>query len=247
MRRRRETEDLDLVRLYLDSIGPYEVLSLPEERALGHRIQTGIQAAQRLQQQPNEELAALVADGQQAERLLALHNLRLVVSVAKKFQRTDYPISDAIQDGTLGLFQAVKKYNPERPTKFATVAPWWIRQAIQRGMAEVISSVRMPAHVWDRLRQIHTTEIWLASARSSPVTIDDVAKELGDVPGKIQNLLAMEQTAASLDSPLAHTESSTTLGELVAHPDAVLPHDDSTFRHLVQQIDARLTDRKSVV
>ena len=223
--KRSTPADLDLIRVYLDEVGRYDVLSLPEERALGETIQDGLAAEAELTAHPRyraPKKAALrqrIQAGQQAQQALILHNLRLVVSVAKRFAREGYPLSDAIQDGTLGLFQAARKYSPYRPTKFATVAPWWIRQAIQRGQADQLASVRIPSHAWDRLRQIHATFAYLTDRLGREPTDEEVAEELNDSVRAITTLLQRERTARSLDAPLT-ADTQTSLAEIVADPGA---------------------------
>lgn len=212
-------------------IGTRPVLDRDQERELGRRIMVG-QQAQAVLGRPDggphggrarRRLLDQRADGQAAAREMILHNLKLVVSVAKRCTRYDYPLLDAVQDGTLGLFVAVQRFDWRRPTKFATMARWWIWQAIQRGQVELMSPVRLPAHQWDRLRQVHRVADWLLLQNKETPDLPEISRWVGRPPAELQELLNLEGGGTSLNRPV-RPDSTTELGELV--PAAQLGTDD---------------------
>ena len=152
-RRAGDTGGDDGVRRYLHEVGGHRLLSPEEEVCLGRRIVAGRAAAARLGAEPalsprdQRALTAAVADGEEARAHFIASNLRLVVSIAKRYQHGGLALPDLIQEGNLGLMRAVDKFDPERGFKFSTYATWWIRQSVTRGMADKGRTIRVPAHV----------------------------------------------------------------------------------------------------
>jgi RNA polymerase sigma factor (sigma-70 family) len=214
-----------LVHIYLNQIGGHQVLDREQERVLGRDIMLG-QQAQAVLNRPDggphggrarRRLLDQVTAGQAAARQMVLHNLKLVVSVSKHYSRQDYPLMDAVQDGTIGLFLAVQRYDWRRPTKFATMARWWITQAIQRARADQALSPRLPSHQWDRLRSVHSVADWLTSQNGQQPALEDIVKYTRGTPAGTQQLLDLERGAISLDQPVT-PDSTTELHELVPAP-----------------------------
>jgi RNA polymerase sigma factor (sigma-70 family) len=161
--RRRSDADEDLLRLYLDDIGRHPLLTKGDEVGLARRIEAGSEAKAALRSAPvraarRRELERIARDGDDATRAFVNANLRLVVSIAKRYQGSGLPLLDLIQDGNLGLIHAVEKFDWRKGFKFSTYATWWIRQAIQRGVANSSRTIRVPAHTADREAHVLRTE-----------------------------------------------------------------------------------------
>ena len=151
--------DQDLVRHYLADIGTTPLLTAPEEVSLSRRIEAGVYAAELLRTgelggRTREELALVARDGEQARDHMIRANLRLVVSTARKYSHRGLPFLDVIQEGNLGLIRAVEKFDYAKGFKFSTYAMWWIRQAIERGVAETSRVIRLPVHVVEQVNKI---------------------------------------------------------------------------------------------
>jgi DNA-directed RNA polymerase sigma subunit (sigma70/sigma32) len=156
---RSEVGDQDLVRLYLDGIGRYPLLTKDDEVALSQRIEAGREARTvigtggQVTAARKRELRRLDRDGDEATEAFINANLRLVVSIAKKYQSADMPLLDLIQEGNLGLIHAVDKFDWRKGFKFSTYATWWIRQAIGRGIDNTSRTIRLPVHAGDQIRR----------------------------------------------------------------------------------------------
>ena len=168
-RERVERDEEDLVRLYLTDIGQYTLLTKDDEVELAQKIEAGVAAreelgtAKSLRPARRVELRRVSQEGEQAERQFVQSNLRLVVSIAKKYQASGLPLLDLVQEGNLGLMHAVEKFDWRKGFKFSTYATWWIRQAITRGIANTGRTIRLPVHAGDTL-----TRLQKARARARP-------------------------------------------------------------------------------
>ena len=157
---RVERDEEDLVRLYLTDIGQYPLLTKDDEVRLAQAIEAGAEARQALESgdkvtpAKKRELRRTARDGEQAERTFVQSNLRLVVSIAKKYQASGLPLLDLIQEGNLGLIRAVEKFDYTKGYKFSTYATWWIRQAITRAMADQARTIRIPVHMVEVINKL---------------------------------------------------------------------------------------------
>ena len=156
---RSDPQDEDLVRLYLDSIGKYPLLTKEDEFHLSRLIQEGRQARHELaegkaQGARRRQLLESAARGDAATEQFINSNLRLVVSIAKRYQSSDLPLLDLVQEGNLGLMHAVSKFDWRRGFKFSTYATWWIKQAISRGIDNTARTIRLPVHAGDQVRRV---------------------------------------------------------------------------------------------
>src|ERR1700733_1947556 len=158
---RREDRDYeDLVRLYLEDVGRHNLLTKDDEGRLAQAIETGTAARERLETAKKltptqrRQLRRTIRQGEEAHRQFVNSNLRLVVSIAKKYQSSGLPLLDIVQEGNLGLIHAVDKFDWRKGFKFSTYATWWIRQAIQRGIANTGRTVRLPVHAGDLLTRV---------------------------------------------------------------------------------------------
>jgi DNA-directed RNA polymerase sigma subunit (sigma70/sigma32) len=175
------SEEEDLLQLYLNDIGKYPLLSRDDEVCLGTLTRAGQAAAAKLARgdaltvAAQEELENEVRAGEDAARRFVRSNLRLVVSIAKKYQASGLPLLDLIQEGNFGLIQAVERFDPRRGFKFSTYATWWIRQTIARGIANTSRSIRLPVHAGDQLLAIRMATSALEVSQGRPPKADEVA------------------------------------------------------------------------
>jgi RNA polymerase sigma factor (sigma-70 family) len=219
----------DLVRLYLDEIGKAPLLDAATEVDLARRIEAGLFARHLLDALGHRravklhnarkiatsvELNRLVAEGELAKRAFIRSNLRLVVSLARRYRRSSMPLLDLIQEGNVGLVRAVEKFDYARGYKFSTYATWWIRQSIGRAIAEQSRTVRLPVHQVERLSRLSRTRRELSLSLGRDATDAEVAAELDLSLEMVADLDAISRTPASLDM-LIGEDGGTTLGDLV--------------------------------
>jgi RNA polymerase primary sigma factor len=251
----REAATPDLVRLYLDEIGRAPLLDAATEVTLAQRIEAGLfarhllsdlgqrrsvklRAARRVA--TSAELTALAADGEAAKRLFIRANLRLVVSLARRYSRSSLPLLDLIQEGNVGLVRAVEKFDYMRGFKFSTYATWWIRQSIGRAIAEQSRVVRLPVHQVEKLSRLGRARRDLATALGREPSDAEVAAEMDLAIEAVADLDAISRTPASLDA-LVGDSGATTLGDLVDATDAS-PEDLVLARASQQQLLALIGD-----
>jgi RNA polymerase sigma factor (sigma-70 family) len=225
----REVGTPDLIRLYLDEIGKAPLLDAATEVDLARRIEAGLFARHLLNELGQRrviklsnarkvaryvELRDLAADGELAKRAFIRSNLRLVVSLARRYRRTTMPLLDLIQEGNVGLVRAVEKFDYTRGYKFSTYATWWIRQSIGRAIAEQSRTVRLPVHQVERLSRLSRTRRDLSLSLGRDATDAEVAAEMDLTLELVADLDAISRTPASLDM-LVGEDGGTTLGDLV--------------------------------
>ncbi|MDQ3978911.1 MAG: sigma-70 family RNA polymerase sigma factor [Actinomycetota bacterium] len=224
----------DLVRLYLDEIGKHQLLTKEDEARLGQAIQAARKAAEELSEAEDgggalpsarrHELERLVAVGEEATRTFVNANLRLVVSVAKRYQGSKLPLLDLVQEGNLGLIHAVEKFDYRKGFKFSTYATWWIRQAITRGIAASAHTIRLPLHARDLVGQVERTMGRLQMEFGRTPTPEEVAHELGLRPQQVTEALRMGSEPRSISEPLGE-DSDADLSDVIADPTAASPED----------------------
>ena len=259
----QEVATPDLVRLYLDEIGKAPLLDAATEVELAQRIEAGLYARHLLDQLGHRravklrearkvastvELTRLAQEGELAKRAFIRANLRLVVSLARRYNRASMPLLDLIQEGNVGLVRAVEKFDYARGYKFSTYATWWIRQSIGRAIAEQSRTVRLPVHQVEKLSRLSRTRRDLSASLGRDATDVEVAAELGVPLEEVQDLERISRTPASLDA-LVGDDGGTTLGDLVdaaePTPEDLVVEADSRGA-LVGLVD-RLTDREAEV
>src|SRR5579859_1890060 len=199
----------DPMQLYLDEIGARRLLTAPEEVSLATTYRT----------KPNSR------EGQAARQRLIESNLRLVVSIAARYRNRGLPFGDLIQEGNLGLFKAVDRFDPERGFRFSTYATWWIRQAITRSIAERSRVVRLPVHLHELLGGIARTTAMLQQQLHRDPQIEEIAEELQVTPAQVQAALANNSEPASIEAEFA--EEGGSLADLI--PDNSMPSVEATF------------------
>jgi RNA polymerase nonessential primary-like sigma factor len=240
----------DLVRVYLNGIGRTALLTAAQEVELAKRIEAGVFAQHMLESETfggalESELEALVRDGHRAKNHLLEANLRLVVSLAKRYTGRGMPLLDLIQEGNLGLIRAVEKFDYTKGFKFSTYATWWIRQAITRGMADQGRTIRLPVHLVEQVNKLARIKRDLHQQLGREATHDELAVEVGLTPEKVADLLDHARDPVSLDMPVG-SEEDAPLGDFIEDGEATdaesavisgLLHDD--LRRVLATLDER--------
>ena len=226
---RVERDEEDLVRLYLTDIGQYTLLTKDDEVRLAKQIEAGKTAIGELDGGGKDvtaarkrELRRAARDGEDAERAFVQSNLRLVVSIAKKYQASGLPLLDLIQEGNLGLMHAVEKFDWRKGFKFSTYATWWIRQAITRGIANTGRTIRLPVHAGDTLARLQKARARLELKYGRPATLSELAAEVEMPEDKVTEALRFAAEPLSLSEPLRE-DGDAELGDVVEDRSAESP------------------------
>ncbi|APG81780.1 sigma-70 family RNA polymerase sigma factor [Corynebacterium pseudotuberculosis] len=227
--RRGQTNDnpsADLVRVYLNGIGKTALLSAEDEVELAQTIEVGLYAAHLLEdsEEPltramKRDLKVLVKDGRKARAHLLEANLRLVVSLAKRYTGRGMPLLDLIQEGNLGLIRAMEKFDYSMGFKFSTYATWWIRQAITRGMADQSRTIRLPVHLVEQVNKLSRIKREMYQHLGREATNEELAEESGIDESKIEILLRQSRDPVSLDMPVGADEEAP-LGDFIEDSEA---------------------------
>jgi RNA polymerase primary sigma factor len=204
----------DSVRMYLREIGKVPLLVGIEEKALAKRVAWGDEVA---------------------KRKLSRANLRLVVSIAKKYIGRGLSFLDLIQEGNIGLMRAVEKFDWKRGYKFSTYATWWIRQAITRAIADQARTIRIPVHMVETINKIHKAQRLLIQELGREPLPEEIAAEIGLEPNKIEQILKMTQETVSLEAPVGEEEDSK-LGDFIEDKQAITPEDSTATQLLREQV-----------
>jgi len=215
----------DSVHTYLKSIGRTSLLTAEQEVDLAKRIEAGLFAEHKLDtatglaENLRRDLEAVAEDGRRAKSHMLEANLRLVVSVAKKYSDRGLSLLDVVQEGNLGLIRAVEKFDYTKGYKFSTYAMWWIRQAIQRGFADSARTIRLPVHVLEMLSKLSRVERDMHQRLGREPTPEELAVELDRTPDQIEELLRTSRQPISLDSTIGE-DGETSIGDLIEDVDA---------------------------
>jgi len=222
-------DEEDLVRMYLNDIGRYPLLTKGDEARLAQQIEASSLAAAKLVEggealapAVRRELRRNVARGEDARQTFVQANLRLVVSIAKKYQASGLPLLDLIQDGNLGLIHAVEKFDWRKGFKFSTYATWWIRQAITRGIANTGRTIRLPVHAGDTLKRVQKAQSALELKLHRRPTLAELATEVELPEDKLIEALRFRADPLSLSEPLRE-DGDAELGDLVEDRSAQSP------------------------
>jgi len=210
------------IRTYFDEIARVPLLTKEEEVALAKRIEAG---------------------DEEAKKKLAEANLRLVVSIAKKYRGCGLPFLDLVQEGNLGLMKAVEKFDWRRGYKFSTYATWWIRQAVLRAITNRSRTIRVPTHINELIRKIHEAEREHIKEHGSGPTLEELAEELDTTVDNIVKAKRTAQYTASLDTPIGYDEEGAVLGDFIEDEDAVSPTRETFRELLIQEIRKTLKER----
>ncbi|RKT83905.1 RNA polymerase nonessential primary-like sigma factor [Saccharopolyspora antimicrobica] len=245
----RPATAVDPVRLYLSGIGRAELLDHAAETDLAQRVAAGLSAeellAEELPAARRDELRAVAEDGRAARAALVEANLRLVVSIAKRYTGRGLPLLDLIQEGNLGLLRAVEKYDHSPGFRFATYATWWIRKAISRALANQSRTIRLPVHVTDQLARVARQRRDLSAQLGRTPGHHELAAAL-DVPlHQLLELLALAQEPLSLDQPIG--PDGATLNDLIARSDDPNAPGTSLLRNEIESVLETLSAREQQV
>ena len=226
---RVDRDEEDLVRLYLTDIGQYALLTKDDEVRLAKAIEAGKEAQVELAEQEKtlsptkkRELKRAAKEGETDERAFVQSNLRLVVSIAKKYQASGLPLLDLIQEGNLGLMHAVEKFDWRKGFKFSTYATWWIRKAITRGIANTGRTIRLPVHAGDTLARLQKARSRLELKYGRPATLAELSKEVEMPEDKVTEALRFAAEPLSLSEPLRE-DGDAELGDVVEDRSAESP------------------------
>ena len=220
----------DLVRVYLREIGRVPLLTAAQEVELARRVEAGVFAAERLGLDSDlprlltTDLLSIANDGQRAKLQIIEANLRLVVSIAKRYAGRGLPFLDLIQEGNLGLIRAVEKFDYTKGYKFSTYASWWIRQAVSRAVADQARTIRIPVHMVETVNRILRTQRMLVQTLGREPTAAEIAERV-DLPAeRVSEIRRLAMEPVSLHSPVGEEDGSE-LGDLIEDAEAVPPAD----------------------
>jgi RNA polymerase primary sigma factor len=237
----------DSVQIYLREIGQVSLLSAAEEVSLAEQIARGISARERLERgayRSAHERLAFEREGVQADearRKLIQANLRLVVSIAKKYIGSPLSFMDLVQEGNIGLMRAVEKFDYRKGHRFSTYATWWIRQAITRAIAEQSRLIRLPVHLSDAIGQLRRVTRQLEQTLAREPNPEEIAELLGISARKVQRLLQASSQPISLEQPLGD-EGEGHVGEMLADEESTAPMEIASQRMLQQEVRTALMD-----
>ena len=245
----------DPVRMYLKEIGRVPLLTAQEEVSLAKRIEAGLIAEEKLEKardlsdDDSFELRYTRRDGAQAKRHLVEANLRLVVSIAKRYVGRGMAFLDLIQEGNLGLIRAVEKFDYSKGFKFSTYATWWIRQAITRAIADQARTIRIPVHMVETINKLVRIQRQLLQDLGREPTADEIAEQMELSPKKVREIQKISQEPVSLETPVGEEEDSN-LGDFIEDADAPVPLERASFKLLQEQLESvlhTLSDREKEV
>jgi RNA polymerase primary sigma factor len=233
----------DPVRMYLQEIGRFPLLTPQQEVELAMQMESGMRSSEKLENEGGSELpvaervilqrAARNAD--RARKRLVEANLRLVVSIAKKYVGRGLSLLDLIQEGNLGLIRAVEKFDYRKGFKFSTYATWWIRQAVTRALADQARTIRVPVHMVETINKLARAQRTLMQELGREPTIAEIAQELELEPKQVTELRRIAQDPVSLETPLGEEDDST-LGDFVEDTDAEVPVEVASFKLLQEYL-----------
>ena len=244
----------DLVRAYLKEIGKTPLLTAEEEVQLSQRIEAGLFATHKLKQKGlsaslRRDLEWLVKDGEKAKKHLLEANLRLVVSIAKRYLGRGMLFLDLIQEGNLGLIRAVEKFDYTKGFKFSTYATWWIRQAITRAMADQARTIRIPVHMVEQINKLNRLQREMLMTLGREATPEELASELDLTVEKVQEIQGYAREPISLQAVVGDEQDSS-LGDFIEDADAPVAVDIVSFSLMQEQLYdvlTTLTEREAAV
>ncbi|MDW0117375.1 RNA polymerase sigma factor RpoD [Sporosarcina thermotolerans] len=241
----------DPVRMYLKEIGRVDLLTGNEEVKLAIAIKEGVEAEEKLadMKTPDPEQLELVEKGENAKKKLAEANLRLVVSIAKRYVGRGMLFLDLIQEGNMGLIKAVEKFDHTKGFKFSTYATWWIRQAITRAIADQARTIRIPVHMVETINKLIRVQRQLLQDLGREPSPEEIGEEMDLTAEKVREILKIAQEPVSLETPIGEEDDSH-LGDFIEDSEAQSPSDHAAYELLKEQLEDvldTLTDREENV
>ncbi|WP_235498509.1 MULTISPECIES: RNA polymerase sigma factor RpoD [unclassified Frankia] len=235
----------DPVRMYLKTIGRVRLLTAAEEVDLAKRIEAGLFASEklatirRISPQLRQDLQVIEQDGQIAKHKLVEANLRLVVSIAKRYVGRGMLLLDLIQEGNLGLIRAVEKFDYTKGYKFSTYATWWIRQAVTRALADQGRTIRIPVHMAEMVNKVTRIQRQLLQELGREPSPEEIATQVDLAPDRVEEILRIAQTPVALETPIG-AEQNSQLGDFIEDDDAVVPFEAASSVLLQEHIESVL-------
>ena len=239
----------DPVRMYLKDIGNIPLLDIEEETELANLVVKGREAIEKINDYDNglidltdkeeEKYRKLADDALYAKNKLVDSNLRLVVSIAKRYTGRNLPFLDLIQEGNMGLMKAVDKFEPDKGYKFSTYATWWVRQAITRAVADQARTIRIPVHMVETINKLLREQRKLVQELSREPNVEELAERMKMSPEKIQMIQKIAQEPISLEKPVGEEDDSS-LADFVSDPNGISPYEYTSNEMLKKEIDALL-------
>jgi RNA polymerase primary sigma factor len=239
----------DPVRLYLKEIGRVPLLDMAQEQELARAIERAEEELERSKRNGGHPNLVIIEVGEAAKRHLTEANLRLVVSIARKYVGRGMLFLDLIQEGNLGLIRAVEKFDYKKGYKFSTYATWWIRQAITRALADQARTIRIPVHMVETINRLVKISRQLLQELGRDPSVEEIAKEMSLSPDKVREVMKIAQEPISLETPIGAEEDSH-LGDFIEDPEAVAPAEAASVTMLKQKMGdvlRNLTDRERKV
>jgi RNA polymerase primary sigma factor len=254
---RTEGSGFDPVRMYLKEIGKVPLLTGPQEVSLAKRIEAGVHATERLEDELTAPLSdeaaaslqAVAVDGEIAKKQLTEANLRLVVSIAKRYVGRGMALLDLVQEGNLGLIRAVEKFDYTKGFKFSTYATWWIRQAITRAIADQARTIRIPVHMVETMNKVLRVQRQMLQELGREPTVEEVAAKVELTPDRVRDIQRISLEPVSLETPVGEEDDSS-LGDFVEDPSAIAPATAAARALLTEAIEEaleELNDRERAV
>jgi RNA polymerase primary sigma factor len=237
----------DPVRMYLKEIGKVPLLTGEQEVTLAKRIEAGVHATERLEAdaplsgEARTSLAAVATDGDMAKKQLTEANLRLVVSIAKRYVGRGMALLDLVQEGNLGLIRAVEKFDYTKGFKFSTYATWWIRQAITRAIADQARTIRIPVHMVETMNKVLRVQRQMLQELGREPTVDEVAAKVELTPDRVRDIQRISLEPVSLETPVGEEDDSS-LGDFVEDPSAIAPATAAARAMLTEAIEEALEE-----
>ena len=248
----RDTLGSDSVRLYLNEIGHVDLLDADKERELGKEIKAGLVAQEKLNATNSNldtsgrrSLIRIKNDGQKAKDHMVRANLRLVVSIARRYDRKELQLADLIQEGNIGLMHAADKYDYEKGFKFSTYATWWIRQSMTRALADQGRNIRIPGHMMEIVNRVQRSERDLTSELRRNPTPEEVAARCSLTVEKLLEIMQLAIPTTSLDAPVGHNTDDLTVGDTIADNDDNDPLGSTERSQLHDAVERTLKDLPS--
>jgi RNA polymerase primary sigma factor len=235
----------DPVRMYLKEIGRVPLLSMEQEKSLAMRIEAGELESRR----DGSADSRIVDSGEEAKRQLTEANLRLVVSIAKKYVGRGMLFLDLIQEGNLGLIRAVEKFDYRKGYKFSTYATWWIRQAITRALADQARTIRIPVHMVETINRLIKVSRQLLQELGREPTVEEIAEAMALTPEKVREVMKISQEPISLETPIGEEEDSH-LSDFIEDQEAIAPAEAASvmlLKEKMQDVLQNLTERERKV
>lgn len=239
----------DPVRMYIKEIGVIPLLGPNKEIELARIIRKGLEAERKLEELSKsvtnseskliDELKKKIDDAEEARELLIHSNLKLVVSVAKKFMNNGLPLQDLIQEGNMGLLKMINKFDPEKGFKFSTYATWWIKQSITRAISDQARTIRIPVHVGDFINRMLKAQKKLTQDLQREPTVPEIAEEMGENVNKIYQIQYISQEPISLEKAIGEDEEST-LGDFISDNSILNPLEYTIYEEFKEELEKLL-------